>query len=171
MGLDVVAYSRIVHIEALDDVEEYEKKYDWSTHSFVSSCYLNDDWYFSEWAEGLKLGVYYTGDGEIHSFRAGSYLWYNRWREWLCVTFLGVTPKVVWNDPNVYKDEPFFRLINFSDCEGYIGPKFSEKLAIDFYIHQETVDALVCDEWYKQQFTDWGKAFRLAADNGYIDFH
>ena len=38
-------------------------------------------------------------------------------------------------------DGPFWELINFSDCEGVIGPKTSAKLAGDFAAFQEKADA------------------------------
>lgn len=107
-------------------------------------------------------------------FRAGSYSGYNAWREWLAKTIHGVTPQTIWDNPDQYIGKPFYELIEFSDCEGTIGPKISAKLAEDFRNYFADIDSL--DETddvdcYKTKYRDWQKAFELAANTGAVCFH
>jgi len=111
---------------------------------------------------------------EEFDFRAGSYSGYNRWREQLSRFALGVPPETVWGNPE-YIGKPFYELIEFSDCEGFIGPAIAEKLSRDF--QQHTQDAIKWANQYAdggywlQKYHDWMKAFRLASDNGVVRFH
>lgn len=174
MGLDITAYTKVKLIETLEDIEEWETKY-WMADNdtqtdYIYSGYFKDGNYHKEWAEGLEPGGVYKYE-DCHSFRAGSYSGYNRWREWLSMLGLGVMPETVWKNAKLYENKPFYRLINFSDCEGIISSKFSKELAKHFADHQSIVDASDSDEYYKEKYTDWRKAFELAADNGYVSFH
>jgi len=69
-------------------------------------------------------------------FRAGSYTGYNRWRAVLA-KFAGIQDlKAFWikagGIENRKGKEPFFELINFSDCEGVISHKECKRLLHDF---------------------------------------
>ena len=118
--------------------------------------------------EGLKEGVYRVSNSM--GFRAGSYSGYNRWREELCQFALKVEPSEVWNNLEKYEGAPFVELINFSDCEGVIGPVVSTKLAADFKLRWTDFSA-EADEWNASKYNDWMSAFELASDNGFVDFH
>ena len=61
-------------------------------------------------------------------------------------------------------------MINFSDCEGVIGPKTSAKLAKDFAEFQAQADAHP-DDWFRDLYTTWRRAFELASDDGAVGFH
>jgi len=65
---------------------------------------------------------------------------------------------------------PFFELIMFSDCEGYIGPEICQKLADDFRKFSDTV-RLIDDQWFKQSFFDMRSVFEDGAQSGYVKFH
>lgn len=70
----------------------------------------------------LEPGFYRLG-AELVEGRAGSYSGYSRWREHLSIMFLGTAPRPVWKQPEHYRGQPFYELINFSDCEGHFaGP-------------------------------------------------
>jgi hypothetical protein len=64
---------------------------------------------------------------------------------------------------------PFYELINFSDCEGVIGTKVSEKLARDF----ADFDAKAKKEGgdFYQNYQYWRAAFDMASNNGCVRFH
>lgn len=163
MGLEVTAYGNVTLIEDMDDLDAYDEA--WVT-IFVDG---NKD--FKEQFEGLHRGVY---SFERHmDFCAGSYRGYKEWRANLCRLIHGVEPFVIWEAPEQWQDAPFHYLINFSDCEGYIGPIASARLATDFAVYQGRVD--IYDDpvaWYfREKYTCWRRAFELAAQNGFVEFH
>ncbi len=114
-----------------------------------------------------KLEGRYTGE-QFHYFRAGSYGGYNEWRDWLSITFLGVSPDEIWKDPDKFEGKPFVELINFGDNEGTIGPITSAKLAKDFQNHAVDFHS---DEWFAGKYHEWQKAFEMASDDGFVIFH
>jgi len=112
---------------------------------------------------------------EEFDFRAGSYSGYNRWRDQLSRFAHGVSPETVWGNAD-YVGKPFYELIEFSDCEGFIGPVVATKLSRDFQEH--TSEAIKWSrqygaeaDYWLQKYHDWMKAFRLASDNGVVRFH
>ena len=174
MGLDVSAYSKLTKIDEIDDVEEWEAKYwddaTWSNQTVLVHRGTFDltQQNFPGRTDGLEPGTYQI-NGAQHGFRAGSYSEYNYWREWLCMLVFGVPPKAIWNDESAYAGKPFVELINFSDCEGYIGPKVAKKLAKDFADYEDR--AISDEQWVVTKYADWKRAFELAADDGFVDFH
>lgn len=116
---------------------------------------------------------------EDTSFRAGSYSGYNWWREHLCKFALGCEPGELWEDPEDFEGKPFVELINFSDCEGAIGPRTSAKLAADFASHEPRVaswaEAHIEEPdnrgYFIELFGEWKRGFELAAQNGFLIFH
>ena len=129
--------------------------------------------------DGLAEGRY-AASRSLH-FRAGSYSGYNRWRDELA-KLAGY--KAVWHKAPYDKtgeeshaagaweaaEGPFWELINFSDCEGFIGPKTSAKLALDFAEFQPKADA-VEDPWFRDLYARWREAFEVASNGGAVDFH
>ena len=85
--------------------------------------------------------------------------------------FVGVVPKELWTlspDDEAARATPFYELINFSDCEGFIGPKTSAKLAKDFAAWQEKAGER---GWFSEKYAQWRAAFELAANGGVVQFH
>jgi hypothetical protein len=158
MGLDITAYKNLTKVHTVTEDEDV-----WSEG--LTTLYNNKD--FPNRFEGVEEGVAYSCE-ERFGFCAGSYSGYSHWRE-LLAKLAG------YNGANEEDDKPFFELINFSDCEGTIGPVVSAKLAKDFADHQAEAEADVMeeDEWgyFKQCYADWRKAFEMAADNGAVSFH
>lgn len=158
MGLDITAYRDIQRLRDTPDDGDYD-------YPSEFRVYVNG--YFLARADGLTDGIYSTKE-PVHRFRAGSYSGYNRWRRALSMMVNGVAPEVVWDNPDKYPT--MVELIHFSDCEGVIGPKTSAKLAAEFAAHQDKADA-VDDEYFRERYADWRKAFELASQNGVVDFH
>lgn len=177
MGLDVTAYTKLIAAQGNEAFDETgELKYDEENWFQV---YDNDD--FPGRLEGLQNRHAYKSDEDTHGFRAGSYGGYNTWRNQLAeLAGYPAIPVDRYKTGNVQSrhDEgawqstsgPFWELINFSDCEGTIGPVVSAKLAKDFADFQEKADAHT-DEYFKTKYADWRKAFDMAADGGCVDFH
>lgn len=177
MGLDITAYS---NVEKIAEIPYNKEGIDWDKVGELeegghkTTLRKNDS--FPTHCEDLDEGVYKI-NGNSHGFRAGSYSGYNRFRNLLSV-FVGGTDKEVWENPDKFKDDPFYELINFSDCEGCIGPKVSAKLYQDFVENEERfLDSIETHKnefdlgWIKTCYSNWKKAFELAKDHGFVDFH
>jgi hypothetical protein len=102
---------------------------------------------------------------------------------------LGEEPEDVWAEAEDFEGEPFVELINYSDCDGCIGPRTSRKLAEDFrkyaekaaaYFHEhgpnnpnllERESDYFVHPWWLENYDEWRKAFELASDGGFVEFH
>lgn len=157
MGLDITAFKNAVQVPNEDEDGR--------------SVYPADK--TLDRLDGMPRGSY-KGEDEI-GFRAGSYSGYNNWRTSLCRAALGVNPDVVWSNATEWQGKPFFELINFSDCEGAIGPVTSKKLAQDFTAEREKVKAglngMPDADWFWSRYDLWEKAFTLASESGFVIFH
>lgn len=180
MGLDITAYSKLTKIDAVYDADGEpidpltREPLDYSLKAYANSDFPGRD-------EGLEDQAIYSAEDSRH-FRAGSYGSYNAWREELAklagypatdYTIYGQTKKR--HDAGAWAatSGPFWELINFSDCEGVIGPAVSAKLAKDFAEFdgraKEHVSAQ--QDWFYSQYVAWHTAFEMAADNGAVDLH
>ena len=154
MGLDISYYRGLKRV---GDVNEDGEYFDGQTE-----IYVNPD--FPTQADGLTNGLYEYADGD--GFRAGGYGGYNGWRRWLA-ELAGYDDADAW-EGLVPEAAPFLPLVNFSDCEGVIGPVTSKRLAADF---QAFADKLKGDISYIEKYRAWQIAFETAADNGAVCFH
>jgi hypothetical protein len=142
---------------------------------------------FRQRLSGMKPGLYaYTRATRRYSFRAGSYSGYNWWRNQLSLFIFGVDDATVWGSPRDFRGDPFVELINFTDCDGRIGTRVSAKLGEDFTTYArsarkhtpvpvESEDTQGWDEadqlrYWRELYRDFGRAFRLAAKNGALEF-
>lgn len=157
MGLDCTGYSKVKFIREATGPED-ESGYD----EGLVKPYINP--HYPAHAIGIQNGWYDYDDS--HDFRAGSYGSYNNWREELCELALGVTPGVVWNNPDAYVDHDLYWLINFSDCEGVINAENSGRILRGL---RELHDYGDLNSW--GVLDNWFTALELAADDGFITFH
>ena len=167
MGLDITAVKNARLVGKMP-VEKFEEKlFPGCRLIYVYADYVNDGFMA---AKDLSPDSVYEYEDSFE-FRAGSYGGYNDWREALSMFAYNVPPSVVWKNNDAYKDKPFYRLINFSDCEGIIGPEECKKLDKNFRDYQEAFSNSSANEWHKEKYNEWLKAFGLAADNGFVEFH
>lgn len=160
MGLDIVAYRGLVLVPA---AEARDYGGDLRADYFVQV--RADEKSFPGRAAGLVDGGYYRAVDSMY-FRAGSYSGYGIWREMLAQ--LAGYP----SDDDVWENDiagPFTELINFSDCEGVIGPVVSAKLAKDFAEFQGKADSHP-DDYFREKYNQWRLAFEMAADGGCVEF-
>lgn len=157
MGLDISYYRQAKYVREYPEDGDYDYPNEIGAH-------VNPD--FPEQADGLISGIY-TAEDE-GGFRAGSYGGYNQWRSQLA-GLAGYTDRAAFQG-SVPPGSAFLPLINFSDCEGVIGPKTSAQLAADFAEYQHAADRHP-DDWFRQKYADWRTAFETASDNGFVDFH
>lgn len=173
MGLDITAYSKLEQVDDAVFDEDADETIDRVTGEKIDAflpC-VNPD--FPTRADNLVDRGAYRVTGNPLSFRAGSYGGYNLWRDELAA--LAGFPdsgakrghaESAWKAAS----GPFYELINFSDCEGTIGPLTSAKLARDFAEYQAKADAHP-DAYFRELYRMWRKAFELAANDGAVDFH
>jgi hypothetical protein len=157
MGLDISAYSNI-RLSPSDDTHEI-----WfSDLGFEQS---ND--------EKIAVGEDREYDyDECFDFRAGSYRGYNIFRSNLCNTVNGITDSELWSmDKEKAKKLPFYYLINFSDCEGFIGTKYCKKLYKDFCEFETVYQEKQGDQYYLMTYSNFKEAFRIGSNNGVVSFH
>jgi hypothetical protein len=159
MGLDCTAYSDITRVP--------DKEHDADGVPIDDRVQADVHPHFTEQALGLINGAVYSY-ADAMGFRAGSYGSYNQWRRELA-GIAGYTPEALW-EGQVPDDVPFASLVNFSDCEGVIGPVVSKRLLTEF----ETFDSIASEQMSSydyEKYKTWTKAFRMAANNGFVDFH
>lgn len=186
MGLDITAHSNLRFSDDQDE-ENYDLIRIWNNSHFPDHCELEQ----GNWEE--------TSETNSHSFRAGSYSGYGQFRKILAMCTLGATSVDVWANEEEYVNKPFFELINFSDCEGCIGPRVSAELYQDFVDNRERfirnlkqeidftketenplalepefiLDLELSDmdiEYYIEKYDDFLLAFELAKENGVVQF-
>lgn len=153
MGLDISAYSKLTRV-ADEQPDDYPDSQVW--------LWANVD--FPGREEGAPEGLYaFEKQQSVLSLGYGSY---SVWRETLAklAGYEGGANEC-WgrNEPG-----PFVELINFSDCEGTLGPVVCAKLVRDFDSYAEKASAIGGD-WYSK-YQRMHAAFRLAADGGAVRF-
>ncbi len=171
MGLDISVYRKAILVNNVEVDEDGEP-----VDTALRKAYYNDDLtrlfrlreaydVFDAQADGLEPGFYLFEDSM--GFRAGSYGGYNGWRSTLA-TVGGYTA----DDAHSGKvlAGPFFELVNFSDCEGTIGPVTSAKLLNDFILLQERAESMMNDYEFAK-YKEWTEAFQMASDGGFVSFH
>jgi hypothetical protein len=111
-------------------------------------------------------------------FLVGSHTWYGWWRNELA-KLAGYRPTPVVSggkteeryDETVWKlsSGPFYELIDFSDAEGALGPVVCAKLHKDF-VEFKTKAMRHPDKEFRDMYTQFERAFRLASKNGAVVF-
>ncbi|QIB75318.1 hypothetical protein G3I44_14095 [Halogeometricum borinquense] len=187
IGLDITAYENVEEYDGKVETNKYgDISYEWLQKNDLNKFYVAHEAHRPR-ADGVE-GICRIS-GEVHTFRAGSYSGYSAFRN-LLATFLlnheGVEPSreisehveshEVWNNSENFEGKPFYEIINFSDCEGTIGPETSAKLAQDFEEHEEDVKSLIkrrsdSSDYYVRKYDAWMQAFKLAATTGAVEFH
>lgn len=175
MGLDISYYTKL----QMSPIQAFNR--DGEPLDSSGFTLRKNDGDFREREEGVNLNAVYVGE-RAGSFPCGAYSSYNFWRNDLA-KLAGYAPFPGEDNPKrshcmtaweVETSGPFYELINFSDCEGTIGPVVSAKLAKDFAEFDE--QAKVFDQknrnpWFYELYADFRKAFEAAADNGAVEFH
>jgi len=152
MGLDVTAYKNI------KIVEDEEPEYYFSNTGFPQSN--------MKYLENREIQIEF--DEDFH-FRAGSYSGYNQFRNELCKIANNITAKELWDlDNESFK--LFYWLINFTDCDGYIGASYCKILYDEFVKYEDEVKSNL-QEYYHIIYDNFKEAFRIGSVNGLVSFH
>lgn len=155
MGLDVTAYKNIKIIE--DDEPEYHFTSGWEQSNMNN---IHD--------KEIQIDF-----DEEFDFRAGSYGGYNFFRNFLCETINNITAEELWNEKDAeVKQFPFYWLINFTDCEGYIGTSYCKILYKNFLDNKELFMSKTEDNLrFQQTYLDFLEAFKISQEEGLVNFH
>lgn len=112
-------------------------------------------------------------------FRAGSYSWYNLWRDHLCRAANGFPVEEIWMDPYGEREALFWELLNFSDCQGTLGPAACAACAgdmrayMDGGAHERYLEGLEGGlvRGFDESMKDWSRAFEETSAGGLLLFH
>jgi hypothetical protein len=171
MGLDISVYSNLKFLVSREELEkqgvddhEMDEYYNNHVCIFVNT-------HFIENADHLVTGFY---DGEYEmSFRAGSYSGYSHFRDLIAELVYDKSFARVVRDIT-HKGGPFWEFLNFSDCEGCIGPATSAKLYQDFEEHFDKLIYLPEKElrYVSGTYESFMQAFYIASTkNGVVVYH
>lgn len=172
MGLDVTAYSKLKESRPLTAEES-----DTGLGDGEEYFYANPD--FPKHFEGLKENTVYEYGDSDGDFSMG-YMSYGFWRDQLAqlagykATSGGRHGDTMQHSQTVWEgaEGPFSDLINFSDCEGTIGPVVAARIAKDFAEWDERAKQFpdTTGRFYTK-YKSLRAAFDLAADGGAVKFH
>lgn len=187
MGLAIRGYSNLVKVDTVhyDEDTGEARSADGTLLENVIELPPNDEC-FVDRADGLyddQNALYQYG--QVVRQYMGSYRTYNVWREALAQLTLAYTPVV--SDPHPQwpqlrtlsfqegaceaESGPFFELLCFSDCCGYIGPVTAAKLVQDF----KQFRAAAVNWWGESgpditNYDNLAVVFETAANNGAVVF-
>lgn len=154
MGVSITAYSHIKFLQ-----KEFDEDYDTDKETYL--------WQpsFPERSNGFLEG-HYEFSSKLR-IADKSYGGYNKWREQLCRIVHGFNPKYLWDhaDLKEFQKLPFFELIHFSDCEGFLGPVTCSHILRDF----KSNETLLRDN-NLNDLDEWIIGLELAALTGVVRF-
>lgn len=171
MGLDITWYRKLTvaaDVTRNEDGEPVDADGKYARHVHV--FFDNPDF------PGRALGI--DCAAAFHAFASGagpswSYHGYHNWRQQLAAVAGYNSANELWEGK--VTSGPFYELINFSDCEGVIGPIVAAKLAKDFEefsaAAKEAHTAGQVDSYWLAAFLLMKNAFEQAADSGAVKFH
>lgn len=182
MGLDISFYQAAQMLPAdaiVGDDLDYDKYPDGRL------AYVNDD--FLAQADGLPEKFAFAAEGEGRDARIG-YASYGHWRE--CVAKAVGYPKAPPHPDESSLDAsyreslphvtsawrghfgPLHDLLNFSDCEGVIGPQTCAKIAAELAEYRDRALACMSDAPRFSEFYDaMMQGFSIVGPTGFARFH
>jgi hypothetical protein len=176
MGLDVSAYQQMRLIDAC--VNERGEIIDPKTGNELSDTvevWDNPD--FEGRAAPLHSGNFYSYE-ETTEVVSHGYSGFSRWRDtlakisgWALAEYTSFGVKGYSHAASAWAatEGPFWELINFSDCEGFIGTEACKKLSGDFEKYKEAASNE--EENFYILYLRWKEGVSFAAENGALEFH
>ena len=116
-------------------------------------------------SDGFSEGTYsFTDEFTIMS---KSYGGYNIWRNNLCGAVHSFQAQYLWDHREFegFQALAFYELIDFSDCEGFLGPYTCSKLLADFKGYEEDLKISEVD-----YVDEWIIGLEMVAGNGVVKF-
>lgn len=172
MGLDVVYYERFTLLDPQPTEEEAKELQSLVEFGDCDYQLLVEQPFMESFGKVLQSGKWYKRGDRTGSFRAGSYIYYSRFREFLWSTVSPVAIDSLWASPQDYAGKPFVLLCNFSDCDGVIGPDTAKILAGEFAQHKTEFHrkAAEADPYFAEVYDNFLNAFMVASDGGLVAF-
>jgi len=100
-----------------------------------------------------------------------SYTYYGIFRDSLCKLSNNISQEKLWEMKD--KSLKFYYLINFSDCEGYIGTSYCKIIYDEFTKYEDEIisklDA-INPLYYKNTYLELKEIFRLGSNDGIVVF-
>jgi hypothetical protein len=154
MGLDISAYKNIRPAVPSD--------------SASVRLYSNEN--FPIQSENLIPGL--VGFEEKISVRVGSYHTFSAFREDLCRAALNMSIYDLWKNPSPHLSRPFERLLNFSDCSGWMDNITCARLYGDFEQYHDRAEwAAGLGMLDLEVYDKFLQAFAFASQGGCLEFH
>lgn len=172
MGLDIFAKSKI-EIEQSAEIKAIREKLFISQGEEVVEISAEGPIEYTTYTEDMEAGVYYETSESKSAHTRFSYSGYNSFRNQLSLSLIGVPAKTVWSDPELYKDSPAFKVINFSDCEGLFGPTVSKEIHEQLVANRDKFESQLNEEsvYGLDSYDTFTEIFKLGSDNGIVMFH
>ncbi|EPM3685319.1 hypothetical protein ACTLMX_000282 [Escherichia coli] len=176
MGLDITAYSNIKRLDAHlnDDGEAVNNSNGAEVEEHYFHVWKNPS--FPGRADELVDGaVYAYEDCTGHGVGYGGYYWWRNELAEMAGYPVGEYESGHGKEANHFggvlnsDSGPFYELINFSDCEGFIGTVVATKLLADFKTFHDKAEAI--GDRFFEQYKHWQSAMEMASNNGCISFH
>lgn len=179
MGLAAQVYK---NIEIVDETKFEDVEDVWDECDFEAFVVF-DGW--DDRISQLQRGAYYKGDYVKDAYTDSSYGGYNMFRTHLARLsksnkILDKDGNIDWNSVHSTPDTPFYKLIDFSDCEGCIDWVASEEILKDFDKYKddavEYFDSLpdtidFYKDVLKKQYNQWHNIFQQAVKHkGVVNF-
>ena len=162
MGLYIIAVNKIKKIANFS--ENWENLVDIDDKKLIRVKINN---LFSS-HDHLESGIY-VYEGEEMELSCGAYSSYSNFRNTLSNIAHNIDSTEIWNNYEMFKGEAFYELINFSDCDGVIGPTSSTRLLSDFKRYKEDFFK-ISNEWDCEYYEDWIKILEIASNDGMLVF-
>ena len=151
MGLDISVYNKLKEVKNAEMDEDGNVIND-ELLNIKQKVLDYTEKHFEGRTQGIHSGAYKAN--RAFGFCAGGYIGYGLFRDKLS---------------DLSQDNQFYELINFSDCEGYIGSVISKKLAKDFgELEKEAESVLYSHEF--ETYLNFKKAFEEASKDGIVCF-
>jgi hypothetical protein len=165
MGLDT---SGIRNLRRVENPTEQQIE-----DGYVFRFYVHEG-IFERTQEGVDPNAYYhVSDAHADYFSGpgysyGSHMGFRR----ALAKLVGVDADDIWD--GIVTDCPFYDLINYSDCEGTIGPAACKRLASNFAEFSSAMEASAdFPDVLKSRYRQWAEMFAWCADaeDGHVEFH
>jgi hypothetical protein len=176
MGLDVTAFQEMKLINACrnEDGEIIDPETGKEVESAVE---IWDNTDFPGRAAPLHSKCVYSYE-EAMAVPGQGYGGFSNWREtlakisgWPLTEYESWGAIKKWHSAGAWAatEGPFWELINFSDCEGFIGTDACKKLCADFAQYKEAASKE--DGNFYTRYLQWHEAVIFASANGALQFH
>lgn len=153
MGLSCIAYHNIQEYMG-EDEDGGKFFYNHPAFPYAARDISENIRYTYEWSDG---------------FLNCSYTTFGQWRRWLACS-------VGWDSfedavSNGKLGDPFYELLNFSDCEGVLGTRVCKKLLKDFLTYEDKIkECCDNDDFFFIYYLQWIRGLEAASNQGCIEF-